>query len=90
MLIYRTQSQCLTYCLIAKQYVDVGHNLHKVILEELADEGCREVQAKQLVIFRCMLRHFQDGLQGDSQEETLEASSDIGSRQICFLYLDGL
>lgn len=80
----------LAYRLIAEQHINVGHNLHEVVLEELADEGRGEVQAKQLVIFRRMLGHFQHGLQRDGQEETLEANSDIGSRPICFLYLDGL
>lgn len=68
-----------THRLITKQYVYVGQNLHEVILEKLADEGCREVQAKQLVIIRGMLRHFQDGLHRDCQEETLEANSDLQS-----------
>lgn len=80
----------LAYCLIAEQHIDVGHNLHEVILEELTDEGRGEVQAKQLVLFRRMFRHFQDGLHRHGQEETLEANSDIGSRRICFLYPDGL
>lgn len=71
------------YCLIAEQDINVGHNLYEVVLEELADEWCREVQAKQLVIFRGMLCHFQDGLQRDSQEKTLELN-------ICFLYVDEL
>lgn len=66
----------------------MGHNLHEVILEELADEGRREVQAKQLVIFRRVLGHLQHGLQRDSQEETLGASGDIGSQRICCLYPD--
>lgn len=68
-----------THRLITEQYIHVGQNLHEVILEKLADEGCREVQAKQLVIIRGMLRHFQDGLHRDCQEETLEANSDLES-----------
>lgn len=80
----------VAYCLIAKQHINVGHNLHEVILKELADEGRREVHAKELVIFGSMLRYFQDGLQGDSQEETLEGRNDTGSGLICFLYLMGL
>lgn len=82
--IWRLHCESLVYRLIAEQHINVGHNLHEVILEELADEGRREVQAKQLVIFRRMLRHFQDGLQRDGQEETLEVNSDTGSRLICF------
>lgn len=72
-----------THRLVAKQHINIGHNLHEVILEELADEGRREVQAKQLVIFRCVLGHLQHGLQRDSQEETLGANVDIGSQLIC-------
>ena len=70
------------YRLIAEQHVDVGHDLHEVVLEELADEGCREIQAKQLVVFRSVLCNFQDGLQGDGQEETLK-KNDTGSRRVC-------
>lgn len=79
----RICSESLTYRLIAEQHVNVGHNLHEVVLEELADEGCGEVQAKHLVIFRRMFRHFQDGLEGDCQEETLRGrTNDTGSRFI--------
>lgn len=78
------------YRLIAEQHIHVGHDLHEVVLEELTDERRREVHAKQLVVFRRMLRHFQDGLQRDGQEETLEAIGDVGSRPICFLYPDEL
>lgn len=70
----------LTYCLVAKQHVDVRHDLHEVVLEELADEGRREVQAKQLVIFRRMLGHLQYGLQRHGEEETLGTKGDIGSQ----------
>lgn len=80
----------LAYCLIAEQHINIGHNLHEVVLEELADEGCREVQAKQLVIFRCVLCHFQDGLQRHSQKETLEGRNDTESTLICLLYFDVL
>ena len=82
--------ESLSYRLVAEQHIDIGHDLHEVVLEELADEGCREVQAKQLVVFRRMPRHFQDGLQRDSQEEALEGSNDTRSKLICSLYLDGL
>lgn len=82
-LIHRLFEKCesLAYCLIAEQHINVGHNLHEVVLEELADEGCREVQAKRLVIFRSMLCHFQDGLQRDSQEKTLEGRNDTVKSQ---------
>lgn len=62
----------VAYCLIAEQHIHVGHNLHEVVLEELADERRREVQAKQFVVFGRMLCHFQYGLQRDCQEETLD------------------
>lgn len=82
--------ESVAYCLIAKQHINVGHNLHEVILKELTDEGRREVHAEQLVIVRSVLRYFQDGLQGDSQEETLQGTNDTESRLICFLYLMAL
>ena len=79
--------QSVAYRFIAKQHVNVGHDLHEVVLEKLADEGRREVQAEQLVIFRGMLCHFQNGLQRDSQEETLEGTNDTESTHICFFQL---
>lgn len=64
----------MAYCLIAEEDIDVGHDLHQVVLEELADEGGGEIHAEQLVAFRRVLRHLQDGLQGDGQEETLRGT----------------
>lgn len=86
--VWSTQWLCaesLTDRLVAEQHVNVGHDLHEVVLEELADEGCGEVQAKHLVIFGRVLRHFQDGLEGDGQEETLGGRTK-GSRLICFFF----
>lgn len=59
------------YRLVAKQDIDVGHDLHEVILEKLRDKRRGQVQTEELVSFRGMLRHFQDGLHRNGQEETL-------------------
>lgn len=64
------------YRLVAKQHIDVGHDQHEVILEKLRDKGRGQIQTKQLVCFRGMLRHFHNGLHGDSQEETLGGNGD--------------
>ena len=61
-----------THRLVAKQDVDVGHDLHQVLLEELADERRREVHAEHLVVIRHMLGHLEDRLRGHRQEETLK------------------
>lgn len=63
---------CFTYCLVAEQDVDVRHDLHQRLFEELADERCREVQTEDFVVFRGMLRHLEDRLRGHGQEETLQ------------------
>lgn len=41
---------CFTYSLVAKQDVNVRHDHHQGLLEELADEGRREVHAEDLVV----------------------------------------
>lgn len=46
------------YRLVAKQHVDVGHDLHEVVLKKLGDKRCRQVQAKQLVGVGGVLRHL--------------------------------
>lgn len=61
-----------TYRLIAKQDVDIRHDLHQGLLEELADERRWEVHAEDLVVFWSMLCHLQDWLHGHSQEKSLE------------------
>ena len=80
-------SESVPHRLVTEQHIDVGHDPHEVVLEELADEGRREVQAEQLVIFRRVLRHFQDGLHRDGEEETLEGRNDTRSRLMCFFIL---
>lgn len=64
----------LFYRLVAKQHVHVGHHLHEAILEKLRDKRRGQVQAKQLVAFRGVLGHLQDGLHGNGQEKSLEAT----------------
>lgn len=64
------------YRLVAKKHIDIGHDLHEVILEKLRDKRRGQVQAKQLVGFRGMLCHFQDGLHRNSQEKSLEGNRD--------------
>lgn len=49
-----------SYRLVAEQDVHVWHDLHQGLLEELADEGRREVHAEDLVILRGVLGHLQD------------------------------
>ena len=62
----------VTHRLIAEQHVDVGHDLHQVLLEELADERRREVHAEHLVVLGRVLGHLEDRLRGHRQEETLK------------------
>lgn len=64
------------YRLVAKQNIHVGDDQHEVILEKLRNKRRGQVQTKELVGFRGMLRHFQDGLHRNGQEETLEANGD--------------
>lgn len=66
----------LTYRLIAKQDVDVRHNLHQGLFKELADEWCWEVHAEDLVLIWSMLCHLEDWLRGHSQEKTLKQKSE--------------
>ena len=61
-----------THRLVAEQDVDVGHDLHQVLLEELADERRREVHAEHLVVLGRVLGHLEDGLRRHRQEETLK------------------
>lgn len=62
------------YHLVAEQHIHVGHDQHEVILEKLRDKRRRQVQAKHLVGFRGMLRHFQDGLHRNGQEKSLDGN----------------
>lgn len=64
------------YRLVAKQHIDVGHDLHEAVLEKLGDKRRRQVQAKQLVAFRGMLGHLQDGLHRNGQKKSLEGHGD--------------
>lgn len=66
------------YRLVAKQHVDVGHDLHEVVLEKLGDKRRGQVQAKQLVGVGGVLRHRQDGLHRNSQEEPLRTRQTTG------------
>lgn len=61
----------ITYRLVAKQDVDIRHDLHQGLFKELADERRWEVHAEDLVAIRGMLRHLHDRLGGHGQEKTL-------------------
>lgn len=69
-----------TYRLVAKQDVDVRHDLHQGLFKELADEGRWEVHAEDFVVIWSVLRHLQDWLRGHSQEKPLK-------RRITFTYI---
>lgn len=61
----------ITYRLVAKQDVDIRHDLHQGLFKELADERRWEVHAEDLVAIRGMLRHLHDRLGGHGQEKPL-------------------
>ena len=63
---------CFTYRLVAKQDVDVRHDLHQGLLKELADERRWEVHAEDFVVIWSVLRHLQDRIRGHGQEKTLK------------------
>lgn len=65
-----------THRLIAKKDIHVGHNLHHGLLEELRDEGSRQIQAEDLVVLRGVFGHLQYGLHGHSEEKTLRDKND--------------
>lgn len=65
-------ASCSTYRLVAKQDVDVRHDLHQRFLKKLADERCGEVHAEDFVVIGSVLRYLDDWLRGHSQEKTLE------------------
>lgn len=66
-----------TYRLVAKQDVDIRHDLHQGLLKELADERCWEVHAEDFVVLWSMLRHLQDRLRGHGQEKPLKKKNTI-------------
>lgn len=61
-----------THRLISEDDVNVRHDLHQRLFEELADEGGREVETEDLVVDRCVFGHFEDGFWRYGQEKTLE------------------
>uniref|UniRef100_A0A8C2A2K6 Dual specificity protein phosphatase n=1 Tax=Cyprinus carpio TaxID=7962 RepID=A0A8C2A2K6_CYPCA len=61
-----------THRLVPEDDVNVRHDLHQRLFEELADEGRREVQTEDLVVVRCVFGHFEDGLRRHGQEKALQ------------------
>lgn len=68
---------CLTYRLVAEQDVDIRHDLHQGLFEELADERRREIHAEDFVVFGSVFRHLEDRLRGHRQEESLQKMTRI-------------
>eukprot|EP00123_Amoebidium_parasiticum_P001337 comp12405_c0_seq1/m.7305 comp12405_c0_seq1/g.7305 ORF comp12405_c0_seq1/g.7305 comp12405_c0_seq1/m.7305 type:complete len:330 (+) comp12405_c0_seq1:559-1548(+) len=63
-------SKGLSLRLVAEDKVPVWCSLQHGLLEELAQEGCRQVHAEDLVVLCSLFGHVQNGVRGHSQEET--------------------
>lgn len=75
-----------THRLVSEDDVDVRHDLHQRLFEELADEGGREVEAEDLVVVRRVFGHFKDGVWRHGQEKTLQDGDQESDSYLSHLY----
>ena len=61
-----------SYTLVSEEDVDVGQDLHHGVLEELAEEGCRQVHREAAVLLVGDLCNVHHGLRTHCQREGLQ------------------